>query len=109
MTETDYELLREVRKKLSNDGWCKNNYAQLLDGAATFAEDQNACRFCLSGAIQSVAPHSVSSGHLHRALSRKLNQTGWEDGLIAFNDHQETVEPVLALIDSVLTDDPHAH
>lgn len=110
--ETVVDTLKQVRQLLEK-GWCKGDFAIDANDEPAMIESADACRWCIVGAvyracnIQEYDPeHSelVDTG-LSKKVLAELEATlcasheGSIKTLPQFNDEQESVEPVLDLID----------
>lgn len=125
-TERDIEALLEVRQLLEK-GWCKGAFARDLHGTPVPALSESACQWCLSGAVEracsrrtlSALPGVLNKGlypeypelvdvpavrRVFSALAGVLNKGSryYHELPAPFNDAQDSVEPVLELVDKTI-------
>lgn len=96
----DLELLRAVRNFLVSvsqrvqKGWHKGNMAITAEGEIVEPTNPAACRWCLMGAIMAELPFTKPS-----VANRAIAMMDSIPDIIAFNDAQKSVEPVVTLLD----------
>lgn len=91
--------LKRLRRLLEKPGaWTRLASARRADGASTYALDELAVCWCLSGGTYVVEPE-FAGFDLDVALKAALPRGC---GIVEFNDRQKTVKPVLRLIDKAI-------
>jgi hypothetical protein len=92
-------------RTLIEKGWVKAQYAMNKNGEAVDENDESACAFCISGAMQKVlhGNETRTSDYLkmHLALSKKVKTqfiTHWNDAGV------RTKEDVLRVIDELINE-----
>lgn len=96
--------LKRMKKLLTPDTWCKQALAKTLDNMWVAPRAKDAVKFCLLGACERSLPEKPESWFIQKqvenALRLAIASKGYNDyGIGEFNDAQETVEPVLEVID----------
>ena len=95
------ELLVRARTFVAR-GWCRGTEARNLLGFSVSPYSRHAVAWCASGAVQA-AQAAASDLDCRRAYLRLI--AAMDDELIAaFNDRQETVEPILAAFDHAIAE-----
>lgn len=104
-------------KKLIEDGWTKGTSARDKYGKEVEYFSPNACQFCAVGAYARIVDENRGPDNNYWQITNNIRQV-FEEVLIhdmqfkwptdvsatpAFNDSQESVEPVLELYDRVIT------
>lgn len=96
---TTKEALIKTRELIAA-GWCQWSYAKDKDGLAVNFDDPEACKYCLTGALNSVTP-SLST---QRSVRDLLYTEAGEDSLAYWNDTEgRTQQDVLDLLDKVIS------
>ena len=81
-------------------GWCRGTDAIDKSGVAAQPWSEDAVAWCASGALEA-AQAGASDLEYRRALLRLQDATG-DELIAAFNDRQQTVEPILAVFDRAI-------
>jgi hypothetical protein len=78
-------------------GWCKDVCAKKADNTRTYAEDPEACSWCIVGALLKVG---VSGNEVFALAERSRELFG--TGLSDFNDvHAKTVDDVIKRLEAL--------
>jgi hypothetical protein len=104
MTDETTELLIRARGFLER-GWCRSAYARNFLGWKVGPKSWWACQWCALGALCAAGMPLCKShpavDQSHPAVNRLSAAIGG-DYIGWFNDHQDTVEPVLAAFDRAI-------
>jgi hypothetical protein len=104
-TETDPTTALLIRARgFVGRGWSRGAPARNAHGSAVEARSDKAVAWCMYGALVAVGVFD-GDDWLPSAQSR-LDAAIGGDALWAFNDEQETVEPVLAAFDRAIAGEP---
>lgn len=79
-------------------GWTRGVYARNAEGYEVNADDSTAVCWCLEGAIFKSRTSYDNYADMMDTLERCIDGKS----LVDFNDRQESVEPVLALLDQAI-------
>lgn len=100
LTETDETAALLIRARaFVKRGWCQGELALDVEGNPVNPRSEWAVSWCMSGAL--IAAGVDELGHsAFRRLSDAISR--FSSFIPAFNDHQETVEPILAAFDRAI-------
>jgi hypothetical protein len=99
MADEATDLLIRARGFIER-GWCRYTFARDAEGRAVWVTDKEAVEWCPLGALF-IAGMSFMPPFEHPAFLR-LNAAVDGENIVRFNNHQETVEPVLAAFDRAI-------
>ena len=106
--EKTVQVLQQARQRLQR-GWCRKVFAETAAGYRVPPYDQDACRWCLSGAVKAAAgdgspPFCVAEAEdeLRRTIESSYPDHPCWEYIPNFNDEQDSVEPVLAVVDKTI-------
>jgi hypothetical protein len=97
------EQLKAARDLLSVPGqWTTGESARDKHGNPTFTHSSDAVCWCLIGALAKckVPTYGVMRDRIVKVIYDRYPETN--GGLVSFNDSQESVEPVLEVLDIVI-------
>src|SRR5260370_37397905 len=88
----------------TTQGWCKNAHARTADGGICGIGSAEARMFCMLGAIMKIGKAEGNNSALpeseHYKLKMFLAETGWRNGVAAWNDDPSTTfEEVKAVLE----------
>ncbi len=90
------DYINAVIKRLKL-GWCRGVLATNAEGHEVDINNPHAANWCLVGAMCIEDPGNLSYRDLSLALQDKANGS-----IVKFNNDQETVEPVIAFLETCL-------
>lgn len=93
------ELLRRARALVAR-GWCRGALARNRFGFRVSPYSRRAVSWCASGALNAAA--MTDSRQSYFLAVCRLKDAIPDEGIVAFNDRQKTVEPVLAAFDRAI-------
>jgi hypothetical protein len=103
---TAVDILRQARQLLAKpNGWTKGWAAQAEDGTVVGVRDKSASKFCASGAVIRAAYELGVDGSQEEraAMVGYSSETPFPFLLTAFNDSQQTIQPVIEAFDRAIT------
>lgn len=94
----------EQAKARLRQGWCRNQYAANVFGGYATPSSSDACRWCLVGSVLRAGDDvSMSAERVSEVIDELCNDLPFNYvSLSLFNDEQDSVEPVVAVVDKTI-------
>ena len=98
------KILQKIRS-LIEAGWTQNRYAETSTGRTISPHEENACKFCLAGALIAADAQFAKdrNGDAVQYLKRAIYKDYGIVGVVQFNDSAfRTKKQVLGILDSAI-------